>query len=143
LGNVLTVTQARLNQEIARQGFLPFSEILSSSRPFNAPMGGLIVHYIPSVLVIALPPSDKVYSFILDVSEYPAQFIAVALSVGLIWLRFKRPDLSRPYRAWIPGVFIRIVLSLILLASPFFPGSTPPDQSGMFHATYALVGIGV
>jgi hypothetical protein len=35
--------QARVNQEIARQGFLPYPHLLSSSRPFGAPMGGLIV----------------------------------------------------------------------------------------------------
>lgn len=39
------VEQARLNQEIARQGFLPGPAFLASSKPFNAPLGGLIVHY--------------------------------------------------------------------------------------------------
>jgi amino acid transporter len=39
----LTSSQARVNQEIARQGFLPYGRFLSSSEPFGAPMGGLIV----------------------------------------------------------------------------------------------------
>lgn len=56
-----------MNQEIARQGFLPYSQYLSSSKPFGAPMGGLIVHYIPSLLVITIPPRGDVYNFILDV----------------------------------------------------------------------------
>ena len=131
--------KARLNQEIARQGFLPFGSWLSSSKPFNAPLGGLIVHYIPSFLVIVLPPSGNVYSFILEVEGYPAQFFVLAIAFGLIWLRYERRDLERPYKAWIPAVILRIALSLALLAAPFFP--PPRDQrTGVFWATYAIVG---
>lgn len=143
-GNVMVVTfaLARLNQEIARAGFLPFSKLLSSSKPFNAPMGGLIVHYIPSFLVIALPPSQDVYSFILEVEGYPGQIFAFATSAGLVWLRYKRPDLKRPFRAWLPAVAFRIILSLALLAAPFFPPSDP-KPGGLFYATYAIVGVGI
>ncbi|KAI1098326.1 amino acid permease-domain-containing protein [Jackrogersella minutella] len=143
-GNVMVVTfsVARLNQEVARAGFLPFSKLLSSSKPFNAPLGGLIVHYIPSFLVIVLPPSSEVYSFILEVEGYPGQIYALAISIGLIWLRYKRPDLKRPFRAWIPAVIFRIILCFCLLAAPFFPPSTP-KPGGLFYATYAIVGVGI
>ncbi|KAI1496235.1 amino acid permease-domain-containing protein [Biscogniauxia marginata] len=143
-GNVMVVTfaLARLNQEIARAGFLPFSRLLSSSKPFNAPMGGLIVHYIPSVLVITLPPSGEVYSFILEVEGYPGQFYALAVTAGLIWLRYKRPDLKRPFKAWIPAVIFRLILCIGLIAAPFFP-PTDPKPGGLFYATYAIVGVGI
>ncbi|KAI4864402.1 amino acid permease-domain-containing protein [Hypoxylon rubiginosum] len=143
-GNVMVVTfaLARLNQEIARAGFLPFSRYLSSSKPFNAPLGGLIVHYIPSVLVIVLPPSGEVYSFILEVEGYPGQVFALATSIGLIWLRYKRPDLNRPFKAWIPAVIFRTLLCFCLLAAPFFPPSHP-KPGGLFYATYAIVGVGI
>ncbi|KAM0282159.1 hypothetical protein ACHAQH_003199 [Verticillium albo-atrum] len=100
VGNVLVVAfaQARLKQEIARQGFLPFSDILSTTRPFNSPIGGLAVHFVPSLLVITLPPSREVYSFILEVEGYPGQFFALTVASGLLWLRFKRPDLKRPFK---------------------------------------------
>ena len=139
---ILTDVQARLNQEIARAGFLPFSRLLSSSKPFNAPMGGLIVHYIPSFLVIALPPSQDIYSFILEVEGYPGQIFALATSAGLLWLRYKRPDLKRPFKAWFPAVVFRIVLAVALLAAPFFPPSEP-KPGGLFYATYAIVGVGM
>jgi amino acid transporter len=129
-----------LKQEIARQGFLPFSEILSSTLPFHSPLGALLVHYIPSVLVIILPPSREVYSFILEVEGYPAQFFSFAVGFGLIWLRFKRPDLKRPFKAWIPGVILRMALSLALISAPFFPPEKKPD-GGLFYATYAIVGV--
>ncbi|KAF4909734.1 High-affinity methionine permease [Colletotrichum viniferum] len=143
-GNVLVVAfaQARLKQEIARQGFLPFSDILSSTKPFNSPLGGLLVHYIPSFLVIALPPSGEVYSFILEVEGYPGQFMALAVGGGLLWLRFTRPDLKRPFKAWVPAVILRISLSLALLAAPFFPPKVKPTN-GLFYATYAIVGVSI
>ena len=104
-------------------------------------MGGLIVHYIPSVLVIVLPPSATVYAFIADVEGYAAQYFAFALGIGLLILRFRRPELQRPFRAWIPGVLMRVVMCVCLIAAPLFP---PKDGTGdvkFFYATYALVGI--
>ncbi|OCK73018.1 hypothetical protein K432DRAFT_438422 [Lepidopterella palustris CBS 459.81] len=144
-GNVMVVTfaLARLNQEIARQGFLPFSRLISSSRPFNAPLGGLIVHYIPSLLVITLPPSGDVYSFILEIEGYAGQFFALAMSIGLVWLRHKRPDIHRPYKAWLPAVGIRIALSLALIAAPFFPPANPGGHTRLFNSMYAVVGIAI
>ncbi|KAF2451271.1 hypothetical protein P171DRAFT_347138 [Karstenula rhodostoma CBS 690.94] len=143
-GNVMVVTfaLARLNQEIARQGFLPFSKVFASTKPFNAPMGALIVHYIPSLLVIALPPSSEVYSFILEVEGYPGTIFALALSIGLLYLRRKRPDLKRPFRAWTIAPVFRIILSLALLAAPFFPPKEKPT-GGIWYATYAVVGVGI
>ncbi|GAB1206240.1 hypothetical protein APSETT445_004924 [Aspergillus pseudonomiae] len=144
-GNVMVVTfaLARVNQEIARQGFLPWSHLLSSSRPFNSPLGGLLVHYVPSVLVISLPPQGDVYNFILDVEGYPGQIFALAISVGLLIVRWREPSLHRPFKAWNWAVWLRIVVCLALLAAPFFP---PPDRKGdvhFFYATYAIVGAGV
>ncbi|KAH8895764.1 hypothetical protein GQ53DRAFT_792333 [Thozetella sp. PMI_491] len=147
-GNVMVVTFAlasspsRVKHEIARQGFLPFSEILSSTKPFGSPLGALLVHYIPSFLVITLPPSQEIYSFILEVEGYPGQITAIAVASGLIWLRFKRPEVKRPFKAWLPAVFLRIALSFSLLAAPFFP---PKDnrEGGLWYATYAVVGISI
>jgi Amino acid permease len=87
------IDQARLNQEVARQGFLPFSKLLSSNKPFGAPLGGLIVHFLPSVLVIVLPSATTVYAFIADVEGYAGQFFAFAIAAGLLILRRHKPDL--------------------------------------------------
>ncbi|KAL6892991.1 amino acid transporter [Trichoderma longibrachiatum] len=143
VGNVFVVAfaMARLKQEIARQGFLPFSDILASTKPFNSPFGGLIVNFIPSFLVIVLPPTTESYSFILEVEGYPGQVFTLAMGVGLVWLRFKRPDIRRPYKAWLPAVILRIILSIALLAAPFFPPKEKPS-GGLWYATYAVVGMG-
>ncbi|KAF5025841.1 hypothetical protein F66182_2063 [Fusarium sp. NRRL 66182] len=108
VGNVMVVAfaMARMKQEIARQGFLPYSEMLSSSRPFNSPLGGFFIHYIPSFLVIILPPSGAIYSLILEIDGYAAQLIGLAVAIGLVKLRFERPDLKRPFRAWMPARYL-------------------------------------
>lgn len=106
-------------------------------------MGGLIVHYIPSLLVIAIPPKGDVYNFILDVEGYPGQFAALATAFGLLWLRTKRSDLQRPFKAWLPAVWLRIALCLALITAPFFPPKDGKGDVGFFYATYAIVGVGL
>jgi len=97
------------------------------------------VHYIPSFLVITVPPSDSVYSFILDVEGYPAQFFVLATSIGLVWLRFKQPELHRPYKAWLSAVLFRFLLSLALIVAPFLPMAGKSE----FHGLYAVVGVSI
>lgn len=98
------------------------------------------MHYIPSLLVIACPPSDTVYSFIADVEGYAGQFYAIAVAAGLLLLRHIRPELRRPFKAWPPAVWLRIALCLALIAAPFFPSRRNADVS-FFYASYALVAL--
>jgi amino acid transporter len=135
----LILRQARIIQEIARQGFLPFSRIISSSKPFKAPLGALVTHYIPSFLVILIP-AGNIYSFILDVEGFPGQFFSLASSLGLVWLRFKRPDLKRPYRAFLPAVWARSALSVALIAAPFVPRQGLNWRQHLSQVSYAFVG---
>ena len=99
-----------------------------------------MLNYIPSFLVIVLPPSAGVYSFILEVEGYSGQIFSLAVACGLIYLRFKRPDLHRPFKAWVSAVWVKIALGVALLAAPFFP---PAERStnGLFYATYAIVAV--
>ena len=99
------------------------------------------MNYIPSLLIIVLPPSTKIYSFILEIEGYTGQIFGLAIAVGLLWLRRTRPELKRPYKAWKSAVGAKIILSLGLLAAPFVP---PKEKysGGLFYATYAIVGVG-
>lgn len=103
----------------------------------------MIVHYIPSLLVIILPPQQDVYAFILDVEGYPAQFFAMAICIGTLWLRKSRPDLKRPFKAWRVAVWLRIALSSCLIVAPFVPPKNGKGDVGFWYATYAVVGGGL
>jgi amino acid transporter len=100
------------------------------------------VHFIPSILVIALPPLGDVYAFILDVEGYPGTIMALATAIGLLLLRRRRSDLKRPYKAWLPTVWLRIVICVALIGAPFVKPQGKGDVS-FFYATYAIVGIGL
>ncbi|KAF8887845.1 high affinity methionine permease [Gymnopilus junonius] len=96
LGNVLSVifSQGRVNQELGREGVLPFSKFWGSNRPFNAPLAGLALHWAICLIVIfALPPGDA-YNFVINVISYPLSIINAAISFGLVFLYFF------PYPLW-------------------------------------------
>jgi amino acid transporter len=93
--------------------------------------------------VIAIPPPGDVYAFILDVEGYPGQFAALAVAVGILWLRIKRPDLHRPFKAWLPAIWLRILLCFALIVAPFVPPKDGSSDVSFFYATYAIVGIGL
>jgi hypothetical protein len=89
-----------------------------------------------------LPPTAEIYSFILEVEGYPGQILSLFMAGGLLWLRYTRPDIKRPFKALTAAVVIKIMLSLALLTGPFFPPSEAP-KNGLFYATYAIVGVGM
>ncbi|KAF2673697.1 methionine permease [Microthyrium microscopicum] len=142
-GNVMVTTfaQARVNQEIARQGFLPFSRTLAGSSRWGTPLGGLAMHLVPSLTVILLPPQGAIYSFILELKGYPAQMTSLAVCAGLLWLRSRRPDLRRPFKAYRLAVYLPIGLNIALLAAPFFPPAEGREEYSLWYGTYAVVGI--
>ena len=61
LGNVLTITfaQARVNQELAKEGVIPFPRFWASAWPSGSPSAGLLLHFIPSFIVIVAIPFGK------------------------------------------------------------------------------------
>ncbi|EMD32253.1 hypothetical protein CERSUDRAFT_88248 [Gelatoporia subvermispora B] len=149
LGNVITITFAasRVNQELAKEGVpLPFgNKFWASNWPTGkSPLPGLIIHLIPSVIIILGPPPSVAYPFILDVEGYPGQIINLFVVVGLFWLRWTKPHVTRPFKVWWPVAVFFLAASVFLLVAPFLRppggiGDTPP----LPYYLYCLVGIGV
>ncbi|OCH94012.1 amino acid transporter [Obba rivulosa] len=147
--NVVTVTfaAARINQELAKEGVpLPFgNKLWASNWPTGkSPLCGLIIHLIPSVIVIIAPPPSVAYPFILDVEGYPSQIINFFVVVGLFWLRWTKPYVTRPFKVWWPLAVFFLAASIFLLVAPFLRppggiGDTPP----LPYYLYCLVGIAV
>ncbi|KAH9980758.1 high affinity methionine permease [Russula compacta] len=149
LGNVLTVTftAARVNQELAKEGIpLPFgNRFWASNWPTRkAPLPGLIVHLIPSAIVIIAPPPQVAYPFILDVEGYPAQIINLFVILGLFYLRWRKPHLPRPFRVWLPLAFFFLLADVFLLVAPFIrPANKVGDTPPLPYYLYCLVGIAI
>ena len=98
------------------------------------------MHYIPSVLVIVLPPSATVYAFIADVEGYAGQYFALAIAIGVLLLR-QQSDLARVFKAWLPAVWFRVALCIGLIIAPIFPPRKGAADVDFFYASYAVVGI--
>ncbi|KAI0783783.1 amino acid transporter [Abortiporus biennis] len=147
--NVITITfsAARINQELAKEGIpLPFgSRFWASNWPTGkSPLPGLIVHLIPSIIVIIAPPPSVAYPFILDVEGYPQQIINFFIVIGLFWLRWKKPNAHRPFKVWWPVAVFFLAASVFLLVAPFLrPANKVGDTPPLPYYLYCLVGIGI
>ncbi|KAI0045635.1 amino acid transporter [Auriscalpium vulgare] len=134
-------------REIAKSGIpLPFgNRFWASNWPTGkAPLPGLIIHLVPSVIVILAPPTKVAYPFILNVQVYPYQIINFFVVVGLFYLRWKKPHANRPFKVWLPLALFFLLACAFLIVQPLIPpanhvGDTPP----LPYYLYCLVGIGV
>ncbi|KAG2142213.1 amino acid transporter [Suillus cothurnatus] len=150
LGNVITITFAasRVNQELAKEGIpLPFgNKFWASNWPTGkSPLPGLIIHLIPSVIVIIAPPPNIAYPFILDVEGYPQQIINLFIVIGLFYLRWKKPGAVRPFKVWWPLAVFFLAAAVFLLVAPFLRppggvGDTPPLP---YYFGIAIMVVGV
>ncbi|KAJ6504667.1 amino acid/polyamine transporter I [Mycena vitilis] len=149
LGNTITVTfaAAKVNQELAKEGVpLPFgNRFWASNWPTGkSPFPGLIIHLIPSVIVIIAPPPSVAYPFILDVEGYPQQIINFFIVVGLFWLRYKEPNAHRPFKVWLPLAVFFLAAAVFLIVAPFLrPANKVGDTPPLPYYLYCLVGIAI
>ncbi|PTB37078.1 uncharacterized protein TrAFT101_010811 [Trichoderma asperellum] len=144
-GNVLTVTfaQSRVNQELAKEGVIPFPRFWASSWPFGSPSAGLILHFIPSFIVIVAIPFGDAYSFILDVEGYPGAVINFLVVSGLFYLRWKEPKAPRPFKVWLPIAVFFMAGQAFQLVAPFLRPPGGKGDTSLPYWLYAVVGISV
>ncbi|THH05554.1 hypothetical protein EW145_g4709 [Phellinidium pouzarii] len=63
----------------------------------NAPLPGLILDLIPSVIEILGPPTTIAHPFNLDL-HVSAHVVVLLVVAGLFYLRWKKPDAVRPFK---------------------------------------------
>lgn len=143
LGNVMSVTfaQSRVNQELAKEGVIPFGKFWASSWPAGSPSAGLLLHFIPSIIVILAIPAGDAYSFILDVEGYPGAIINLFVVIGLFLLRWKSPHIPRPFKVWLPVAFFYLAAQCFLLVAPFIRPPGGVGDTSLPYWLYPIVGI--
>lgn len=163
-GNIAATSfaQARVNEELAKEGILPAfwlskpsahipepittgvkqrpsSPSKSRSRPISigpvTPSRGLLLHWLVSVAAIVVPPPGKIFNFLVDIGGYPVSVISVAVSLGLLYLH-ATPDerWTTPYRAPHAAVVVFAASNCLLLVLPWVPpeGGMAGDGDGRF-----------
>lgn len=145
LGNVLAVSfaHARVNQELAKEGILPFSRFFASNKPFNAPAASLFLHWIVTIIILIGPPAGEAYEFIVDLYTYPGAWINTFVAAGLIYLHLNREkeQWDSPWHSFFLINLIYMLSNIFLAVVPFIP---PEDNTTSYpYYVFPVVGVGV
>ncbi|KAL3961211.1 hypothetical protein ACCO45_002734 [Purpureocillium lilacinum] len=146
IGNVLAVSfaHARLNQELAKEGLLPFSKFWASNKPFNAPAASLFLHWLVTVIVLVAPPAGPAYTFIVNLYTYPGAWINAFVTAGLVWLQFKKSESwSSPWHTFLPISIVYFLSNVFLAIVPFIPPEGSWTADGYPYYVFPVVGVGV
>lgn len=152
-GNIAATSfaQARVNEELAKDGLLPYASFWRSDSnkrdPKGTPSRGLLLHWLVSVLVIVVPPPGKIYNFLVDIGGYPVSVISVAIAAGLLYLQ------TTPSERWVspwPAPKLAIIAfatsNCLLLILPWIPPVGGRGENERFasyaYPTTALAVIG-
>lgn len=150
-GNIAATSfaQARVNQELGRDGLLPFSRFFAGKNEWDSPTPGLFLHWLVSVLVIVVPPPGEIYNFLVDIGGYPVSVISVSISLGLLYLQSNpREHWQSPFKAKKIYTIIFAASNCLLLVLPWIK---PKEQKGDGRFPYfaypatalAILGSGV
>ncbi|KAJ3568786.1 hypothetical protein NP233_g5490 [Leucocoprinus birnbaumii] len=157
-GSVLAMVFAhgRVNQELAKEGIFPFSNVIASNKPFDAPLAGVGLHWLSCVLIILFVPSGDLYNLIVNMGVYPFAIINTIISFALLSLFFSSSSLEQNEKyGWnklslgslITAIFFGVG-NVFLLFAPFIP---PPEGSEPYQslpfwshavASWVLLGLG-
>lgn len=150
-GNIAATSfaQARVNQELGKDGLLPFSSFFAGGKRGDSPTPGLFLHWLVSVIVIVVPPPGEIYNFLVDIGGYPVSVISVAISLGLLYLQTSPSEnWQSPFRAKKIYTIIFAASNCLLLVLPWIK---PQERKGGGRFPYyaypatalAILGSGV
>lgn len=133
---------SRMNQEIFREGYLPFTKITASNyKHTNTPLFSLILCCaITTFWLLILPPQGNSYNYIVSLEGYPTQIFIVLIAVGLFVLRKRYPDKHAPIRASLVGTSFIVIISMYVLIAPF-TAPTDPSTALELLPPYHILGL--
>jgi amino acid transporter len=150
-GNIAATSfaQARVNQELGKDGLLPFSRFFAGKNQWDSPTPGLFLHWLISVLVIVVPPPGEIYNFLVDIGGYPVSIISAAISLGLLYLQTcPSENWQSPFRAKKIYTIIFAASNCLLLVLPWIKPDQPKGDGRFPYYAYpatalAILGSGV
>lgn len=121
--NGLTLSGARVMYAMGRDGLF-FRGAARVHPRYRTPATALLLHG----LVAAALTLTGTYSDLLTLTAFSSLLFNVLTVIGLFVLRWKRPDLPRPYRVWgypaVPAVFVAVALFFLVYMPVADPRNT-------------------
>ncbi|XP_057316623.1 b(0,+)-type amino acid transporter 1-like [Hydractinia symbiolongicarpus] len=113
--NGLAFSSGRLVYVAARNGHMP--RVLSMVHvKRQTPLPSLL--FLALISLIMLIPDTAEFGTLIDFFSFASWLFYGACFVALIYLRFKRKDMERPYKVFLPIPFIMILFSIFLTVIP-------------------------
>lgn len=123
--NGMTLAGARVFYAMSRDGLF-FRSVGNLHPRYKTPVAGLLVQALWTVLLCV----SGSYSQLLDYIIFAELVFYILTIVGLFVLRFKRPDVPRPYRAWgypvLPALYIVMAAWICVVLLRYKPQYTWP-----------------
>ena len=145
-GNIAATSfaQARVNQELGRDGLLPFSRFFAGKNEWDSPTPGLFLHWLVSVLVIVVPSPGEIYNFLVDIGGYPVSVISVSISLGLLYLQTSPTEnWSSPFRAKKFYTIVFAASNCLLLVLPWIKPKHEKGDGRFPYYAYPATALGI
>lgn len=121
---VIVYADSLMIQTIAREGFLPFSSVLSSHYPFGTPLAALTLNIVISTSVLFLPQKGSLYNYIISMQTYPNLLFHAILCFGIYKARHRFPRIKAPIQSSHISVSFCFLSSVIIFIAPMTSPST-------------------
>lgn len=147
--NVFVVIYAlsRVDQEIFREGYLPFSSFFATNNSkYRSPVRCLILLTALNAFWLLLLPADKSFAYIVNLEGYPAQLFLFFLVVGLYKLR-SEIDFTPDIQSSDIGNLLLVLITGFNVLTPFiWPVASsiegiPPEPVVAIFILLLLIGV--
>ncbi|KAI8069427.1 amino acid permease-domain-containing protein [Gongronella butleri] len=141
---VVTYSGSRVILEYAREGHLPFHRLFGKVHPtLQTPIPALLLLYVISLIFLLAPPPGTAFQFIMSFSNYGDYFFVFLCALAVFLLRFREPDLKRPFRAPLPLVAFAMALSVYTLVFVYIPPTSSPKAYPYWVPYVASISFGI
>jgi len=142
-GNIMTVLYhiSRMNQEIFREGFLPFSRFFASNKPFGSPMRCLVFPLVISGVFLLVPTPSNVYNWVVNLEGYPSQLFVGLTCFGIIILRRRNLGKEPAFKARLIHIVFVTVFDAFVCISALNPHSMSKEYEGFPNYAYVALSI--
>lgn len=142
-GNIMTVLYhiSRMNQDVFREGFLPFSHFFASNKPFGSPMRCLVFPLVISAVFLLVPTPSNVYNWVVNLEGYPSQLFVGLTCFGIILLRRRNQGKQPEFKARLIHIIFVTAFDAFVCISALNPRSMSKEYAGFPNYAYVALSI--